>query len=389
MAARLFTRWTRWTRKEASAAAQVKGLTLKHKLKGHKAAIWNFVFLHDNTHIVSCSVDGTMQKWNCDTGLVVGEPWEGDGGSIYALALSPDGKTIACGREDGSVQRWTTDGQMTAGVWTDYRNERVQSLSWSPNSGHIASGSHDGIILIRNAKSGEVEKDLIAMEQDKLYALAYSPSGDRIASGGSLSGDRGVSHGKNDNTIYIWNTKTGKLVVGPIEDLGNIVTSLVWSSDSSQLYSASDKFARVFNSKSGKLLYRYEHDHSLFSVVLSPKNNVLACVGYEGVIQLWDTKSHQPLRVDLPVYQDHESFHYVSFSQNGRYIAYGGSDKKITLWTVDDETPVVAVPILPQQGHGEVGATQRPDKIRRGAQQESRSQSPSSSFLDVSIFIFD
>ncbi|KAG2749311.1 WD40 repeat-like protein [Suillus brevipes Sb2] len=382
MAARLFTRWTR---KEASTAAQVKGLALKHKLEGHKAAIWNFVFLHDNTHIVSCSVDGTMRKWNYDTGLAVGEPWEGDGGSIYALALSPDGKTIACGREDGSVQQWTTNGQMAAGAWMDHRNERVQSLSWSPNGVHLASGSHDGQILIRNATSGKVEMDLTAMEQDKLYALAYSPSGDKIASGGSLSGDRGPSQsqGNHDNTIYIWNTKTGKLklVVGPIEGLGSIVTSLVWSSDSSQLYSASDKFARVFNSKSGKLLHRYEHDHSLFSVVLSPKNNVLACVGYEGVTRLWDTKSHQPLRVGLPVYQ--ESLYYVSFSRDGRYLAYGGSDKKITLWTVDDETTVVVVPIPPQQGHGEDGATQRPDKIRRGAQQESRSHSPSSSFLDA------
>lgn len=34
-----------------------------------------------------------MRKWNCNTGLLVGEPWKGKG-EVYALVLSPDGKTI-------------------------------------------------------------------------------------------------------------------------------------------------------------------------------------------------------------------------------------------------------------------------------------------------------
>jgi hypothetical protein len=35
-----------------------------------------------------------MRKWNCNTGLLVGEPWKGKGGKVYALVFSPDGKTI-------------------------------------------------------------------------------------------------------------------------------------------------------------------------------------------------------------------------------------------------------------------------------------------------------
>src|SRR6267154_3368983 len=93
------------------APAQSKRPIPKHEFEGHEEDIESFVFLHDNVHIVSGSLDGTMRKWSCDTGLVVGEPWKGDGGMIRALALSPDGKTIACGRA-GSVQRWNTDGEM-------------------------------------------------------------------------------------------------------------------------------------------------------------------------------------------------------------------------------------------------------------------------------------
>lgn len=102
MAARFFARRTR---KEALTAVQWEEPSLKREFDGHREAIWGFVFLYDNIHIVSGSVDGTIRKRNCDTELVVGEPWKGEGRRIYALAFSPDGKIIACEREDGNVQR--------------------------------------------------------------------------------------------------------------------------------------------------------------------------------------------------------------------------------------------------------------------------------------------
>jgi WD40 repeat protein len=269
-----------------------------------------------------------MRKWDCDTGLLVGEPWKGGGGGIWALVLSPDGRTIACGRGDGSVQRWNTDGEMIEGVWTGHSGD-VRSLSWSPRGSHLASGSENGTILIRKAKNGAVAVGPIKTNQDSVVSLAYSPSGDRIASGG------------RNRTICIWDSNTGKLLVGPIEDLGDTVTSVVWSSDSSKLYSASDKVARVFDSVSGTLLHRFPHDYSLWSIALSPKHNILACVGSKGVAQLWDTESYEPL--DHPFRQDSDASHrFVSFSLDGQYLACGGHDKKVTLWTVHDITPQFA-----------------------------------------------
>jgi len=96
--------------------AQLERPTPKHEFEGHANDIWSFVFLHDNVDIVSGSGYGTARRWDCDTGLLVGEPWKGEDGSIHVLALSPDGTTIACGRKDGSVQRWDTDGEMMKGV---------------------------------------------------------------------------------------------------------------------------------------------------------------------------------------------------------------------------------------------------------------------------------
>ncbi|OAX35108.1 WD40 repeat-like protein, partial [Rhizopogon vinicolor AM-OR11-026] len=262
-----------------------------------------------------------MCKWNCDTGRLVGEPWKGDGGPIQTLALSPDGKTVACGREDGSVRRCDTDGNMIKSIWTGHS---AWALSWSHCGGHIASGSSDGTILIREAESGKVAVGPIETNQGIVGSLAYSPLGDRIASGG-------------DNTICIWDSNTGNLLIGLIKNLHYRVESVVWSLDGSKLYSASDEFARVFDSVSGTLLHRFKHDNSLYSVTLSPKHNVLACVGNYGLAQLWDTESHKPL--GQPFWQeDRKHLSFVLFSRDGQHLAYSGGDKKITLWMWDCDT---------------------------------------------------
>ncbi|KAJ8588233.1 WD40 repeat-like protein [Rhizopogon salebrosus TDB-379] len=312
---------------ETSPPAHSQRPIPKHEFEGHTGWVWSFVFLHDNAHIVSGSEDGTMRKWDCETGHSVGEPWNGEGGSIWSLALSPDGKTIACGRGNGSVRRWDTDGEMIQGVWTGH-SQGVRSLSWSPSGGHIVSGSDDGTILIRKAESGEVEVGPIETNQRKVYSLAYSPSGDRIASGGY------------DETICIWDSNTGERIVGPIKYLESNATSVVWSSDGTNLYSASDKTARVFNCISGTELHHFEHnsDHALWDIALSPEHNLLACVGYGGVAQLWDTVSHKPLGQPFGG-EDGEHLYCVLFSRDGKYMAYSGRNCKITLWMVKDIVP--------------------------------------------------
>jgi WD40 repeat protein len=340
---------------------QSQGPTAKHTFEGHENVISSFVFLHDNVHIVSGSEGGTMCKWDCDTGLLVGKPWKGKGGSILALALSPDGKAIACGRKDGSVQWWDTDGKMMEGIRMG-RGNCVRSLSWSPSGGHIASGSYDGAILIGSAdsKRGYVRVSPIETKHwGWVHSLSYSPSGDKIASGRSTA-------------IYIWDSNTGELLVGPMEDMmEHEVVSVVWSPDGRKLYSASDQFVRVFDSTSGALLHRFEHGNWILSVALSLQHNILACVGLDGVAQLWDTESYHPLG-DLFSQENHGmSVRCVSFSRDGRYLAYGGYDKKITLWMVQDVAPqlTLCAPVSNIQGV---------------TQQETPPKSPSSPCHDVS-----
>jgi WD40 repeat protein len=155
--------------------------------------------------------------------------------------------------------------------------------------------------------------------------------------------------------------------------MGESVTSVVWSSDGSKLYSASDIFARVFDSISGGLLHRFKHDNWLNSIALSPKQNIIACVGGLGVAQLWNTESHLPLG-QPPRREDGKILGCVSFSRDGKYLAYGSSDRQITLWMVED----ITVQLL--------GSASRTTLQEGATEQETPPESPpsSESCLDVS-----
>lgn len=147
------------------------------------------------------------------------------------------------------------------------------------------------------------------------------------------------------------------------------MTSLAWSPDSTRLFSASDRFARVFDGKSGQLLHRFEHDRVLWSIALSPKHNALACVGNDGVANFWDTEYRQ--QPGQPFHREHKTLRCVSFSRDGRYVAYGGDDSKLTLWMLKDIAPQIPAPTLLQESD------------RRSTQQKTRPDSPLSSCLNA------
>jgi WD40 repeat protein len=328
-----------------SDPAQSKRPTAKRQFEiDHGLSFQSFVFLHDNVHIVSGTLSGTIYKWNCDTGLLVGEPWVWEGGGECVLVLSPDGKTIACGRNDGTIQRWNTDGEMIECIWAA-QSDAVLSLSWSPSGGNLAYLPRHGEILILKVEIGGInlEGPIVLDGSDGMdHSLAYSPSGDRVASSGQF-----------DASTCIWDSSTGELLVRLIEDFRVLSPkSLVWSSDSSKLYctSAYGISVRVFDSTSGTLLHRLEHDTYVDSIALSPTHNVLACVDADNAAHLWDTESHQLLggqlhpQLEPPApHPDYHIVHQVSFSRDGRYLASSRGTNKITLWMVKDIAPQLPV----------------------------------------------
>jgi WD40 repeat protein len=142
--------------------------------------------------IATASDDNTVRLWSLPDGrlertirLPIGP---GDGGQLYAVALSPDGRRLAAGGFDAS---WAKLGSISLSlVDLDSGSIRrvgafpnvINSIAFSPNGASVAVGlhAHNGIRVYEWSSGKELfaDRDYAA----DVYGLAFAPDGSLIAS---------------------------------------------------------------------------------------------------------------------------------------------------------------------------------------------------------------
>ncbi len=198
-----------------------------HLMRGGsiKAIAWS----PDGTLIASAGHDKTVQVWHVATGGIVytyqGHSHWLKGGSVNALAWSPDGQFIASGSDDKSLQVWEAFNNNSAFAYRG-NSAQIHSLVWSPNSKHIASGDSVGRVRILDVATGNYIFTYAA-HSAIVRTLDWSSDGKHIASGG------------DDKIVQIWDTIAGNHVFTYHQHTAS-VRSLAWSPDGKLLASASD-----------------------------------------------------------------------------------------------------------------------------------------------------
>ncbi|MDZ7955809.1 WD40 repeat domain-containing protein, partial [Nostoc sp. DedQUE09] len=84
--------------------------------------------------------------WNFQ-GQPLAEPFGGDLGGVYSVAISPDGQTIVSGGSEGRVRLWNFQGQPLAEPFGGDLG-RVYSVTISPDGQTIVSGGDDGTVRL-------------------------------------------------------------------------------------------------------------------------------------------------------------------------------------------------------------------------------------------------
>ncbi|CCA69054.2 hypothetical protein PIIN_02913, partial [Serendipita indica DSM 11827] len=90
-------------------------------------------------------------------------------------------------------------------------SDSVWAVAFSPDGSRIVSGSSDQTIRLWDAKTGEPVGEPLRGHSNSVLAVAFSPDGSRIVSG---------SH---DDTIRLWDAKTGEPVGEPLRGHSNSV----------------------------------------------------------------------------------------------------------------------------------------------------------------------
>ena len=188
---------------------------------------------------------------------------------IRAVVVSPDQSFVAAGRGNQVFLYDAQGGFLRQLVDPALKGEDkkpsgaahislVESLAVSPDSKTLASGAFQEVVLwdpatgaIRNRLEGFAER---------VDCLAFSPDGKLLATGGGQPTEPGE--------IKIFEVATGNLVLDLKNGHSDTVFALSFSPDGKRLATASaDKFVRVFETSTGKLLRSFEgHTHHVMDV---------------------------------------------------------------------------------------------------------------------------
>jgi WD40 repeat protein len=197
---------------------------------------------------------------------------------------------------------------------------RVQSLAYSPDGQTLASGILDNTIKLWNPKTGKLLQTITGHSY-YVNSLAYSPDGQTLASGSA------------DNTIKLWNPRSGKLL-RTLSGHSGYVYSIAYSPDGQILASGSgDNTIKLWNPRSGKLLRTISLTRKavIYSIAYSPDGQSIANGRDNSIIKLWNTRTGKLLR-NLTGH-----FGYVmslAYSPDGQTLASGSgtTDNTIKLW---------------------------------------------------------
>ncbi len=233
--------------------------------------------------IASGSDDKTVQVWDAATGKHI-TTFSGHnrflrGGSVKALAWSPDGALIASASHDKTVQVWHV---ATGGIVYKYQKHanRLKSgsanaLAWSPNGHYIASGSDDKSVQVWEGTSGTHVFTYRGVTAE-VQAIAWSPNSKYIASGDKTG------------RVRIWEIETENYLNTYVAHSAAI-RSIDWSSDGKYIATASDdQTVQIWDAITGNQVFTYsKHTARVKDVAWSPDSKLIASASEDNAVQIW------------------------------------------------------------------------------------------------------
>ncbi|MCA2505209.1 MAG: hypothetical protein IM550_19195 [Microcystis sp. M54BS1] len=199
-------------------------------------------------------------------------------------------------------------------------NMRVTSVSFSRDGRTLASGSRDNTIKLWNIRTGKEIRTLQG-HNSRVSSVSFSRDGKTLASG------------SDDKTIKLWNVETGQ-EIRTFKGHNGSVFSVSFSPDGKTLATSSgDNTIKLWNVETGQEIRTLSgHNSFVYSVNFSSDGKTLVTGSGDNTIKLWNVETGQEIRT----LSGHNSFvRSVSFSSDGKTLATGSGDKTIKLWNIE------------------------------------------------------
>ena len=249
--------------------------------------------------------------------------FRGHDGPVFGVAFAP-GRALS--------QRPAATARSGSGIPRRVRNPSSSKATDSPPAWHsrppsawhsrptvsaVASGDGGGTVWLWDAKTG---REVLGLKghQGLVQTVAFAPSGEILASAGQ------------DGVVRVWDAVSGR-EVRALQGHKGLVQGVAFAPDGARLASGgSDSTVRIWDTRTGDEVFVLRgHRRMVFGVAFAPDGAHLATTGGDGTVRIWDTATGRAALV----LEGHQTGAWgVAFSGDGRLIASSGEDGTVRIW---------------------------------------------------------
>ncbi len=305
---------------EASKAEPVRTLS------GHESPICLVGFIEDEERVISVARDGCVKVRDVSKGDAVSS-WttieaapSGPRGKVHAAALSSDGKTLAVATSDALITLWDVATGEKGHTLKEHTGA-ILSLAFSPDGKTLVSGGIDRILRLWNTATGQPVREGYDGNSFRIQAVTVSPDGEMI-----VSGDR-------DNVVKLWKLHEKRFLTFLPPD-GSVLA--VACSPTNDALAAGLDHGRVVlwtgtTEQEPKRRILAGHRGDITGLAFGPDGTVLASVGLDGMLRLWDAKTGEKVAATAVHVGGARC---LAFGSDGDQLLTGGDNGEVRIWDV-------------------------------------------------------
>jgi WD40 repeat protein len=225
---------------------------------------------------------------------------------VLELAFSSNGNALITGGPSGTAIVWDMNSQQELARMP--HNGSIAFVLLSADHSWAVSGGDENTLTVWRPENGL--ESLKVVQKYVVNAVSFTPKGDLLIA-------------SDTSNVQIWDVENPQLL-SKVETDGPIFNPLTFSLDGLLLVSASDEggnnnnVVKVFDTATGKLVSKVEHDSWVESISMDNKNNLIVSGDGDGVYFVWKPYSGEVvgyLGAGRPIEN-------AKLSPDGKYIYY-------------------------------------------------------------------